>query len=144
MIYRYVGPSLFAGLFAMGLAVPIAAWLARKQSASEDGTLKEKDDRVKIMNEVLQGIKAVKYFVWEEKFVKLIMDTRAKEYVHLRSAMLIMSVQDLVSQLTSIIGAVATFTVYAATGGELNSTLVFSTLTLFNILSWYVTFMSII
>jgi len=46
--------------------------------------MKEKDKRVKLMNEILNGMKVLKLYAWEESFNKIINDMRAKELVSLK------------------------------------------------------------
>ena len=46
--------------------------------------MKNKDERVKLVNEVLSGIKILKLYAWEEAFKKKIDDIRNKEIKHLR------------------------------------------------------------
>jgi len=120
----------------MFACVPILILLARRQNTVEDETLAAKDQRVKVMNEVLQGIKVVKFFAWEQKLTELIAKVRSTECSYLRSALLLMSSSDFVSQCIATVGSVVTFTVFALAGGTLTTPLIFSVLTLFNIMSW--------
>lgn len=108
--------------------IPVFVLLARRLNRLEDSTLEEKDKRVKVckviifcvvntpsrqlMNEMLQGIKIVKYFAWEQKFLDLISSVRQRECGLLRSALAVHSVNDFVSQLIGVIGAVTTFSVF--------------------------------
>lgn len=47
--------------------------------------MKEKDARIKIMNEVLNGIKVIKLYAWERSFVSLICGIRDRELAVLKS-----------------------------------------------------------
>ena len=46
--------------------------------------MKLKDHRIKIMNEVLNGIKVIKLYAWEKAFIRRINDVRDKELKCLR------------------------------------------------------------
>ena len=48
--------------------------------------MKEKDKRVKLMSEILNGIKVLKLYAWEESFNRIISDVRAKELSLLKKA----------------------------------------------------------
>lgn len=48
--------------------------------------MKLKDHRIKLMNEILSGIKVLKLYAWEESFMEKINEIRDKELVVLRSA----------------------------------------------------------
>ena len=44
----------------------------------------KKDTRIKLLNEVLNGIKVIKFYAWEEPFRELIMKIRRGELTILR------------------------------------------------------------
>ena len=46
--------------------------------------MKEKDSRVKLMNEILNGMKVLKLYAWEESFHKIVSDVRQRELALLR------------------------------------------------------------
>lgn len=46
--------------------------------------MKLKDQRIKMMNEILNGIKVLKLYAWEEAFIRRINDIRDKELKCLR------------------------------------------------------------
>lgn len=46
--------------------------------------MKNKDERVKLINEVLSGIKVLKLYAWEEAFRKKVEDIRTKEVKQLK------------------------------------------------------------
>lgn len=50
-----------------------------------------KDDRVKLMSEILNGIKVLKLYAWESPFEKKVMQIRAKELEVLRKAAVVIA-----------------------------------------------------
>ena len=46
--------------------------------------MKHKDSRMKLLNEVLNGIKVIKFYTWEKPFKDLIMKLRSREVAALR------------------------------------------------------------
>lgn len=56
-LYGVIGPSLFAGFAIMVLMLPINGFAAAKQKRFQGKQMKLKDERIKLMNEVLSGIK---------------------------------------------------------------------------------------
>ena len=60
-LWDLLGPSVLAGIFVMILLIPLNAFIATKLKALQVKQMKEKDNRVKMMNEILQGIKVLKY-----------------------------------------------------------------------------------
>lgn len=41
--------------------------------------MKDKDKRIKLLNEILSGIKVIKMYGWEHSFIKQTQDYRKKE-----------------------------------------------------------------
>ncbi|POI35376.1 hypothetical protein CIB84_000873, partial [Bambusicola thoracicus] len=69
VIYRKnLGPSVLAGVAVMILLVPINAVMAMKTKTYQVAQMKSKDNRIKLMNEILNGIKVLKLYAWELAF----------------------------------------------------------------------------
>ena len=60
LLWQTLGPSVLAGFFVMILLIPANIIIAAKTRQLQAKQMKEKDQRVKMMNEILQGIK-----VWD-------------------------------------------------------------------------------
>ena len=75
--------------FTTGLAVvlvvgPLNAWLMKNLFRLHRVVVKDTDRRVKITNEVLQGIKIIKLYDWQESFVARLNAIRVKELGNLK------------------------------------------------------------
>ena len=57
LLWKTLGPSVMAGFFVMILLIPLNGVIAAKSRKLQQKQMKEKDQRVKMMNEILQGIK---------------------------------------------------------------------------------------
>ena len=53
----------------------------RKSEQLQEEQLKAKDSRIKLMNEILPGIKVLKLYAWELPFMKRVSDVRDVETV---------------------------------------------------------------
>lgn len=60
--------------------------------------MKEKDKRIKLMSEILNGMKVLKLYAWEESFSNIINKIRQKELDLLKKAAYITSVSSFVWQ----------------------------------------------
>jgi ABC-type multidrug transport system fused ATPase/permease subunit len=78
-LYWVLGWSSFVGIGLILLLGPISTLLGKIIIRLHDECLQTTDARVTIMNELLQGIRIVKYFAWEEHFKKKIEKARTKE-----------------------------------------------------------------
>ena len=56
-LYYVVGPSIFAGFFLMIVMMPVSAVLASVSRKFQAKMMGNKDSRIKLVNEVLNGIK---------------------------------------------------------------------------------------
>lgn len=67
-LYNLLGWPSFVGVGIMVVSVPINTALARYMRSLSEKTMKVKDKRTRLMNEILTNIKTIKLFAWEEAF----------------------------------------------------------------------------
>lgn len=72
----------------MIVLTPLQIWLSRSLGNNQKVMMKKKDARQKIMNEVLQGIRVIKFFAWETSFFGKINKIREEELATLRTSWL--------------------------------------------------------
>lgn len=60
-LWAILGPSVLAGLGVMIILIPINAVIANKAKTYQMKQMKNKDERVKLMNEVINGVKVSNY-----------------------------------------------------------------------------------
>jgi len=58
LLWQTLGPSVLAGFFVMILLIPLNGMIASKSRMLQQKQMKEKDQRVKMMNEILQGMRS--------------------------------------------------------------------------------------
>jgi ATP-binding cassette subfamily C (CFTR/MRP) protein 1 len=57
LLYFFIGWAMFAGLAALLVLIPYNVFICNKLSKSEKANIDSKDMRIKMMNEILSGIK---------------------------------------------------------------------------------------
>jgi hypothetical protein len=62
VLWFYIGPSMFAGLAFLVLLSPYSVYLTSRANKVETENIKIKDSRVKMMNEILSGIKVLRFY----------------------------------------------------------------------------------
>lgn len=62
MLWRYLGVASLAGLATMILFIPINIYLSNKSKMLQISKLKYQDSRIKLTNEILNGIKVLKLY----------------------------------------------------------------------------------
>ena len=101
-----------------------------------NNALSSLDARVKLMNEVLTGIRVIKYYCWEKPFKGKIGDIRNVELKYLTKMIYLMnSGIDLLMTLVPQLVPLACFSLYPSVMGKpLTSSVAFTSISLFNIL----------
>ncbi|XP_005407735.1 PREDICTED: canalicular multispecific organic anion transporter 1 [Chinchilla lanigera] len=140
-LWRELGPSVLAGVGVMVLLVPINGILATKNRNIQFKNMKYKDKRLKTMNEILSGIKILKYFAWEPSFEDQVNYLRKKELKNLLTFGQLQSMIIFFLQLAPILVSVTTFSVYVLVDSNniLDAEKAFTSITLFNILRFPLT-----
>ncbi|OAD04478.1 hypothetical protein MUCCIDRAFT_140453 [Mucor lusitanicus CBS 277.49] len=82
-LYQLLGKSCFLGLLVMVVALPLNHLNAKMYTKTQDRLMEARDKRVSLMNEVLQGIRQIKFFAWENKWEQRVMEARQVELHHL-------------------------------------------------------------
>uniref|UniRef100_A0A8C5JVZ0 MRP2 protein n=1 Tax=Junco hyemalis TaxID=40217 RepID=A0A8C5JVZ0_JUNHY len=131
-LWLELGPSVLAGIATLLLLLPINAFLAAKAKTIQERNMKNKDERMKIMTEVLNGIKILKLFAWEPSFEKRVNDIRVRELKDLVNFGYLQSVSLFAFTCVSL----ATFAVYVLVDENniLDAQKAFTAISLFNVL----------
>ncbi|KAJ2595812.1 hypothetical protein H4R99_005195 [Coemansia sp. RSA 1722] len=138
-LYQTIGWSMLAGVAVMVFSIPTSSRLSRSMHTLNKLLMGYRDTRMRIMDEVLSGIKVVKLYAWEIPFVKRINDVRITlELATIRRYGILQAVFSFVMTLVPFAVSFATFGVYSlfdgVSHGPLTPRLVFVSLTLFNML----------
>jgi ATP-binding cassette subfamily C (CFTR/MRP) protein 1 len=93
------------------------------------------DERVKLMNELLAGIRIVKFSAWEEAFSKQISQIRQKElqWVAKRCYSLAIGVSLILNAVPAFLPILVFYT-FVRLGNDLTSSKAFVTISLFNLI----------
>uniref|UniRef100_A0A673HVS9 ABC-type glutathione-S-conjugate transporter n=1 Tax=Sinocyclocheilus rhinocerous TaxID=307959 RepID=A0A673HVS9_9TELE len=131
-----LGPSVLAGVLVMVLMVPINGWLATKSRGFQVENMKFKDTRMKIVNDILNGIKVLKYYAWESSFEAQVQEIREKELKVMRKFAYLSSVSTFIFSCAPAIVSLVTFAVFVSVSPDniLDAEKAFTSISLFNIL----------
>ena len=70
LLVAFMGPSMLAGILIMVSVIPLNAAFLGILAKAREKTLRFTDQRVKLTNEVLQGIRSIKSYAWEVPFLQ--------------------------------------------------------------------------
>ncbi|XP_018568571.1 multidrug resistance-associated protein 1 isoform X2 [Anoplophora glabripennis] len=135
-LWYELGPSVLAGLAVMIILIPVNGFIANKVKTLQIKQMKNKDERVKLMNEILSGIKVLKLYAWEPSFENQVLKIRNKEIKVLKSAAYLNAGTSFIWSCAPFLVTLVTFImfVYSDSSNVLTLELTFKSLTLFAIM----------
>eukprot|EP00742_Colponemidia_sp_Colp-10_P013332 GILJ01015055.1.p1 GENE.GILJ01015055.1~~GILJ01015055.1.p1 ORF type:complete len:1322 (+),score=218.60 GILJ01015055.1:53-4018(+) len=134
-LYQELGVAAITGFAVMLLVLPLQTKLQTVFTRLSREAMKYTDQRVKHIYEVIQGIRTIKFFTWEENMTNKILYARNEELKLKQRFALINAVNASCVDTIPIIVTIVAFAVYSVLNDEpLTTETVFSALTLFNIL----------
>ncbi|XP_037610530.1 canalicular multispecific organic anion transporter 2 isoform X6 [Sebastes umbrosus] len=135
-LWQNLGPSVLAGVAVMVMLIPLNAVIAMKTRAYQVEQMQYKDSRIKLMNEILNGIKVLKLYAWENSFKEKVLAIRQKELNVLRKTAYLGALSTMAWTSAPFLVALTTFAVYVTVDENniLDAEKAFVSLSLFNIL----------
>ncbi|KAJ8316169.1 hypothetical protein KUTeg_006183 [Tegillarca granosa] len=115
LLWNALGPSVLAGVAILALLIPVNTIVSSKQSANRRKMMDIKDKRSKLMSEILNGMKVLKFYAWEPSFEKKVQDIRNKELRVLRTLFFLDTVYVFTFGLVPYMVGVVTFSIYIFT-----------------------------
>ncbi|KAI9188630.1 P-loop containing nucleoside triphosphate hydrolase protein [Polychytrium aggregatum] len=134
ILLALLGPSALAGVVIIFLLGPIQAFITTLRMRYRKDLVEITDKRVKLTQEILQGIRVVKFFHWEPTFLERIFSQRSAELKKVASVNMIEGVNSTIGFVVPVTASIVTFVVYSLTTDSFNASTIFSALSLFNAL----------
>ncbi|NWW72978.1 MRP3 protein, partial [Climacteris rufus] len=137
-LWQTLGPSVLAGVAVMVLLIPFNSAIAIKTRAFQVEQMRYKDSRIKLMNEILGGIKVLKLYAWEPSFSEKVLEIRKNELRVLKKSAYLNSLSTFAWISAPFLVALTTFAVYVSVDEKniLDAEKAFVSLSLFNILKF--------
>ncbi|PAV84153.1 hypothetical protein WR25_11358 isoform B [Diploscapter pachys] len=136
LVYLFItlGYSAIPGIVIMIIFVPLnilSSVIVKKWQMEQ---MKLKDERTKMVNEVLNGIKVIKLYAWEIPMEEHIENIRQKELALIRKSAMVSNIIDSFNTSSPFLVAFFSFGTYVLTSKshELTAQIAFVSLTLFN------------
>ncbi|XP_045473551.1 multidrug resistance-associated protein 1-like isoform X2 [Harmonia axyridis] len=86
LLWQTLGISVIAGVGMLIVMIPINTVIINRVKKFQINQMKHKDDRIRVTNEMLSGIKILKLYAWEPFFEDSIQGIRLKELFEMRRA----------------------------------------------------------
>ncbi|KAF9086711.1 hypothetical protein BGX29_001258, partial [Mortierella sp. GBA35] len=141
LLYRQLGWSSFGGIGSVIVIMPMQIWIASVLAKVRDEKLAAMDNRIRLINEVLSGIKIVKLYGWESSFRDKIAVFREKELSVLHKMGVTFSVMNIPFTSMTLLMTLVSFSLYSTVGGpgftpgDINPQTIFVSITLFGLIN---------
>ncbi|RHY38103.1 hypothetical protein DYB38_010877, partial [Aphanomyces astaci] len=134
LLYLQLGVAFLAGVIVMLLIIPTTAAISQYMRTLQRALMAVKDERVKVVYEVLSGIKVIKLQAWENSFTNRVMEFRSNELDRLRTYIYARAGSSMVFNGVPSLVTVTSFFAYIYMGNSLDVGTALTSLALFNIL----------
>lgn len=138
-LHGLLGNSMWAGVFIMIIMIPLNAVLAKIQKRLQKTQMKYKDERSRLISEILNNIKSLKLYGWELPYLDRLNNVRNnKELANLRRMGIFSSVTMFSWNMAPFLVSCSTFGLFVLfnKNASLSTDIVFPALSLFNLLSF--------
>ena len=131
-----VGVSFLAGFACIILLIPLQKLFSTQLTKSKSATSKHTDERLKVLNQALNGVRLMKISGWEDVFIRIIERCRQKEVDALLYTNIMRGLNEAIFFAMPIMIACFVFITYNRLGGTLTTSKIFIVLTYFNIVQF--------
>ncbi|CAM6094780.1 unnamed protein product [Calypogeia fissa] len=133
LLLFYMGWSSMVGVSFLLITIPLQGKIVKQMLKIQKLILKNSGKRVKVVNEVFQGIRVVKAYAWEESFCTTVNGVRAIELKFMRSRVFLRALQTSVMLATPVLIMVISFSIFSGVQKKaMTAATVFTSLSLFN------------
>ncbi|KAI5057619.1 hypothetical protein GOP47_0027634, partial [Adiantum capillus-veneris] len=133
-LYLQVKFSFVAGLLVIVLLIPVNKVIATRIGLASQLMMKAKDERVRRIGEFLTYIRTIKMYAWEDMLSNRVMESRKEEVKYLAVRKYLDAWCVYFWATTPILFSFLTFGLYSLLGYKLDAAIVFTSLSLFNML----------
>ncbi|XP_035829879.1 multidrug resistance-associated protein 1 [Aplysia californica] len=131
MLFDQIGVAVFAGVGVIVLLMPLNTFVGVFLRQYNREVMKVKDKRIRLMNEVLNGMKVLKLYAWEDAFQDKVGILRSNEIKIILKTTLFMASLSLIFQTVPYFVQVASFGVFLITDDYLDPSKAFVSISLF-------------
>ncbi|CAL7941040.1 unnamed protein product [Xylocopa violacea] len=133
-MYQEVEVSALFGVAILLMFIPLQGYLGKKSSIFRLKTAMRTDERVRLTNEIITGIQAIKMYTWEKPFANLIDMARRREISVIRSMSLIRGITMSFIMFTTRMSLFVTILAYISYDRKITAEKVFMLQAYYNVL----------
>ena len=129
-----LGYSALPGIAFLALVTPLQLRVMKTLFKVRKSAMIWTDKRVKLLQEVLGGMRIVKLMAWEVPFLDRLRAIRGMELKYIRKLLIFRSGMMAFAMTLPLLAAILSFVVYSVTSHELKAATIFTVITLFQLM----------
>ncbi|XP_008323732.1 multidrug resistance-associated protein 4-like [Cynoglossus semilaevis] len=138
-LWHEIGLSCLAGVAVVALMLPVQTWFGKLFGIFRSKTAHLTDHRIRVINEVVSGIRIIKMYAWEKPFFALVTEVRRKEIHQILKSSYLRGLNLASFFASSKIIVFFTFALYSLLGNTITASTVFVTVSLYGTIKITVT-----
>ncbi|KAL4077404.1 P-loop containing nucleoside triphosphate hydrolase protein [Scleroderma citrinum] len=132
-LFSLLGPAAFAGLFVIFIGWALHSIVTRIGIQTQKELSTSRDHRRTILNELVKSIKCIKFFAWENHWIKRVLTARDREMQWMWKSCINAICSSLV-WASPVLVSMASFLVYVYIGNQLTASVAFTSIVLVGML----------
>ncbi|KAG6454571.1 hypothetical protein O3G_MSEX008773 [Manduca sexta] len=136
LMYRQIGVATLIGVAFLLSFIPLQGYLSKISSKLRRQTAIRTDNRIRLMNEVIQSIEAIKMYAWETAFARIIGEARKKEMNVIKKSSWLRAVMISCVKLNTKVAILLSIVSYISFGNALTAAKVFVIFSYYDILKY--------
>ncbi|KAI5474500.1 ABC transporter [Pseudohyphozyma bogoriensis] len=129
-----IGVASLTGIALVVIAMPLQMWLTRKLFNLRKKSMVFTDRRIKLISELLLGIRVIKLFSWEGPYLEKVHQYRKRELLGIQKLLTIRAANQALATSIPLLSSILVFVTYGLTGHAQNPAIIWTTLSLLNLL----------
>ncbi|CAG2102834.1 unnamed protein product [Medioppia subpectinata] len=134
LLWPYLRWACLAGMTVLVLFIPFQALMGRLFRNIRLKTAKITDSRIRLMQEIIAGMRVIKMYAWEQPFAQLVATARKSEVKQIRWSNFLKGVNQSINFVLIRVIIYVCFLTYVLTGGLLSAVTAFATIAYFDAL----------
>lgn len=143
MVARIIGWAAAAGALVLALYLPVQWMIVSRLNWYRDRINEIADRRIKMLQEVLFGIRVIKLYAWEARFQARVNELRAEELRLIRRMKMLAAISQTLTISVPTFITVISLVVYSKLNGSVSSSVIFPAMAYFDILETPLNFLPI-
>ncbi|KAI8065794.1 P-loop containing nucleoside triphosphate hydrolase protein [Gongronella butleri] len=140
LLYQLLGNACFFGFLVMIVSLPLTHFNTKVFTKYQDKMMEARDKRVNLMNEILHGIRHIKFFAWERNWEERIAKARKEELRHVAWTLICDAIFILIWFIQPVLVVAISFYTYSVVEGNvLTAPVAFTSITILSELRFSLT-----